>query len=67
LGTITIIIIIIIIITISHELGLERLVSASSASVVKVLPIILRPCVVKFSIIFGILLFTLVSIRSQTS
>jgi hypothetical protein len=59
-------VIIIIIIIIRHELGLERPLSALSISLFIGLPSRHRPFVLKFSIIFGILLlFILVTCRSQ--
>jgi hypothetical protein len=56
--------IIIIIIIIRHELGLDRPVSALSNSLFKGFPSRLLPLGLYFSIIFGILLFILVT-RSQ--
>jgi len=53
------------IIIIYHELGLDRPVSASSNSLFKGLLNHLRPFGLQFSIIFGILLFILVTFRSQ--
>jgi hypothetical protein len=48
-----------------HELGLDRSVSASSNSFFKVLPSRLHSFGLQFSTIFGILLFSLVTCRSQ--
>ena len=65
---IIIIIIIIVIIIIRHQLGLDRPVSASSNSLFKGLPSRLRPFGLQFSIIFGILLLSiLVASCSQSN
>jgi hypothetical protein len=54
------------VIIISHELGLDRPVSVSSISLFKGLPSRHRPFGLQFSIIFGILLLSiLVTCRSQ--
>jgi len=52
-------------IIIYHEMGLDRPVSASSNSLFKGLLSRLRPFGLQFSIIFGILLFILVTFRSH--
>ena len=59
------IVIITIIIKIRHELGVNSPVSVSSNSLFKGLPSRLRPFGQTFRIIFGILLFSLVTCRSQ--
>jgi len=50
---------------IHHELGLDKPVSASSNNLFKRLPSRLRPFGLNFSIIFRILVFSLVTCRSQ--
>ena len=50
---------------IHHQLGLDKPVAASSNSLFKGIPSRLRPFGLHFSIIFGILVFNLVTCRSQ--